>query len=204
MDKSKFIFHDSYMNVDGGREEYTDQKGREISIDITQDPYANSPLVEDDCLGKIFSFGRKHGNFLPMEATNIEDACVELDKRFGKNRWNFLSYYQHDGCMWFPTGSPAPAGVEFQWDGRRIAGVWVADYQHWEKIRRWKPLKRSDEISKTAALACKLYTAWCNGEVYNIEMEIGNQSTNMQAYGVEEAVQQINDFLEEEGVTVLL
>lgn len=92
---------------------------------------------------KLYSFNRRHDNFLhPDKWEEYGFNCAGPDGPIGiithpfKNalkfgRAFFCWYYEHGSCIWGITEVSAttletldvPAGVEFQWDGVRIAGL---------------------------------------------------------------------------------
>jgi len=125
-----------------------------------------NPCEDMDGLGTMHSLCRSHSNFneqCPQLLKDDED-CVAL------------SYFEHGQCLWFVEDSAIPAGVEFQWDGVRMAGVWEPD----DAVRQaadslgHKPATaaRKTWMQKQAAACCTTYTCWCNGEVYGYSIEV--------------------------------
>lgn len=83
----------------------------------------------------------------------------------------FLSYYEHGNSMWFLHGEQ-PAGVEFRWDGVRVAGLLV-----WEGKPGDLGPKTYEDRRADASRFLETYTAWANGEGYGyvIKDENGDQ-----------------------------
>jgi hypothetical protein len=130
-------------------------------------------------MSTILSFNQRHSNFIkasypkfrfPATAT----LCREkLKRKFGKDI-QFLSYYEHSGSIWFLEGE-TPAGVEYQFDGVRFAGVWIPSDQDKAKARRLAgdldliakiPKGRGLETAYKAMARhdCEKYTKLMNGE----------------------------------------
>lgn len=134
------------------------QEGGHIAfVEFGQDPDPENPLDMD--MGDIISLSRRHGNFdlERFEENQADPDCV------------ILSYFEHGNCMWFVCGGSAPAGVEFQWDGTRVAGMWIPGGSMLQELQLagepGSPARRKKALS-LAADACRLYTDWCNGDVY--------------------------------------
>lgn len=87
---------------------------------------------------KLYSFGRRHTNFVSPEklGLGLELEADGLPKVFDKKLRtklknglaHWLSYYEHGSCWWGRKDGPVPAGVEFRWDGRRVAGLLVWEH----------------------------------------------------------------------------
>jgi hypothetical protein len=123
-----------------------------------------NPCEDQDGIGTIRSLNTRHVNSItPDEMNNIlnndEDAVI-------------LSYFEHGQSLWFVKDSTAPAGVEFQWDGVGVAGIWIPDDCVRESYTGQDGLSRRDWMVKQAAAACEAYTQWCNGEVYSYSVEL--------------------------------
>jgi len=129
-----------------------------LTVRIGYDQDAGNPCEEDDGLGTIRSFSRKHINYIdPDEAREMMEAdpCIVP-----------LAYYEHGNCLWMVAEGPHPAGVEFQWDGTRFAGIWIPDDWVRESYQGQDSKTRQQWMVERAASCCKVYTKWCNGEIY--------------------------------------
>lgn len=84
-----------------------------------QDEDCQNPCTASDGVGFIYSFNRRHANFVK------EEELAELQKT------PFvvpLSYYEHGLCLWDVEGGERIGNCpDMQWDGRRFAGIWVPD-----------------------------------------------------------------------------
>ena len=79
---------------------------------------------------------------------------------------HFLSYFEHGDCLWFRKDGTTPGGVEFQWDGVRLAGLLV-----WEHRATAMGAKTFEERAKDADGFLKEYTDWANGHGYRYSIE---------------------------------
>ena len=86
---------------------------------IVHDECACNPLEDMDCMGSIYSFGRRHNNFIDREHAEM------LLEEYGKDVV-FLSYFEHGLCKWGVAGSMGNM-PDFQWDGVSYAGLWIPD-----------------------------------------------------------------------------
>lgn len=129
---------------------------------------------------KVYSFCRRHSNFRHPDdlGLGLIDPSTGLPKvnnpglrsKLKSGLAFFLSYYQHGNCLWFLTGEQPP-GVEFTWDGVRIAGLLV-----WEDKASHLGPRTLDGRRQDAAAFLQTYTSWANGEglYYRIEDENGD------------------------------
>jgi hypothetical protein len=133
-----------------------------LFVTIQHDQDCSNP-IEDDGFGEIRSLSRRHIN-------NIDyDEALELLKT--DEDVIPLSYFEHGNSLWMVQNSSAPAGVEFQWDGVRFAGVWIPDDCVRESYMGQDGLSRRDWMVKQAASACETYTQWANGDCYGYSIE---------------------------------
>jgi len=124
----------------------------------------SNPCEDMDGIGTIRSLSTRHvNNIAPDEMNEILDKDADAV---------ILSYFEHGQSLWFVKDSPAPAGVEFQWDGVRVAGIWIPDDCVRESYTGQDGLSRRDWMVKQAAAACETYTQWSNGEVYGYDVEL--------------------------------
>ena len=134
-----------------------------FKVCIETDSDANNPCEEQDGLGFIHSFSTRHGNYLdPDKAFEMKEADPDVVP---------LSYFEHGQCMWMIADGPTPAGVEFQFDGRRYAGIWVPDDCIRESYRGQDGKSRAEWMRDQADRCCEIYTAWCNGDIYQYTIE---------------------------------
>jgi len=149
---------------------FSDEQKREWALRVEQDYDVRNPLEDMDGEGRIYSFSRRHSNFLNLGVTSIAEARKELIRRFGKENigWLQLGYFEHGQCVWFPWADGAPAGTagDFQWDGTAFAGVWVPDEYVRLNIGKCAPQVYRKKLLEYCRQVCRLYTAWCNGSVY--------------------------------------
>jgi hypothetical protein len=127
-----------------------------------------NPLTDCDGMGHIYSMNRNHINSKPVEeCVSILESDVDAVA---------LSYFEHGNCMWMVAGSSASRtpGVEFQWDGREFAGVWVPDKYCRESFTGQDGLTRREWFVKQAECACEVYTEWVNGECYGYDVRLYN------------------------------
>ena len=128
-----------------------------VTLDYDQD--AGNPLEECDGIGTIRSFNSRHHGFMdPYEAVELMKSDPDIVP---------LAYYEHGNCMWMGSEGPHPAGVEFQWDGRQFAGIWIPDDCVRESYQGQDGLTRAQWMVKQAEAACETYTAWCTGAIYD-------------------------------------
>lgn len=103
----------------------TDTRIAFIKIDTDDAPM--NPLKDMDGYGSIHSFSHRHVNYMdPDEARDILKT-----NKFAVP----LSYYEHGNSLWMVAEGPTPAGVEFQWDGARFAGIWEPTKDDIENIK---------------------------------------------------------------------
>lgn len=128
--------------------------------------------VELDDLGwKLHSFNTRHSNFVHPDdiGLNFKTLYVsdpDLREKFDKGLAFFVSYYEHGNCLWFLASSATPAGVEFRWDGRKIAG-----YIEFMDDENYIP----DDIKESAVSFLKIYTDYCNGNTYAYSIHDGDE-----------------------------
>ena len=135
-----------------------------VFVHVDNDSDIGNPCEEEDGLGLIRSFGRKHINHIdPDEAR----AMMEADKDIVP-----LSYYEHGRSLWLVADSTAPAGVEFQWDGVRFAGIWIPDQCVRESYTGQDGKSRAEWMKEQAAACCSTYTDWSNGDVFAYTVQV--------------------------------
>ena len=128
--------------------------------------------VEMDDLGwKLRSFNTRHRNFVHPDDIGLNYNTLyvsdsDLREKFDKGLAFFVSYYEHGNCLWFLANSDTPAGVEFKWDGRKIAG-----YIEFIDDENYVP----DDIKESAESFLKMYTDYCNGNTYAYAIYDGDE-----------------------------
>lgn len=122
--------------------------------------------TDDDGMGKVHSFGRNHRNRMDYEE-GLEILKTNPDAVA-------LSYFEHGNCIWGVAGELGKVpGVEFQWDGVELAGVWVPDKYTLESYEMLKDqFERRSWFEKQAESTCEVYTNWVNGECYYYSIEV--------------------------------
>lgn len=153
---------------------------RILFVSIHHDQDASNPL-DDDGLGHIFSFNRRHRN-CAVSSQHVDDLMADKDHVK-------LAYYEHGRCQWMVADeSKAKFGGDWQWDGVDYAGIWVPDDSTREsypdkgaslqaKARLvldvlTKGQERHEWMKKQAAAACQVYTDYCNGDVYGYQIAV--------------------------------
>ena len=88
-----------------------------------------------------------------------------------------LSYFEHSLCKWGVDGSMGDM-PDFGSDGVSVAGYWEPDEYLLKQLTDEgldapdKERERRARLEEWAKQACEVYTAWCNGEVYNYTIEM--------------------------------
>lgn len=160
------------------------RKKRPLTVRIDYDHDLENPC-DYDCQWRVHSFGRRHkahtdpadlgltystdSDGMPIPDDSAEGR--ELTKKLQSGLAFYLSYFEHSTSWWGVYGAPVPAGVEFRWDGVRIAGLLV-----WPHAEDEIGGKTYDERMADAVGFIAEYTSWCNGEgyCYSIEDSDGN------------------------------
>jgi len=172
---------------------FKDSKSEEVSINeyleliafvsIIQDDTWGNPLTEQDGLGMIYSFSHRHSNHIDKK---IFDSLVE---KFGDDIVR-LSYFEHGNIIWKPQGE-LDSTPDFRWDGVSLAGIWVPDdcildcaegvistkqenngINYSTLSDELKAEFRKEWMTDQAREACRVYTAYCNGESYGYDIQI--------------------------------
>jgi len=140
-----------------------------VFVKISYDQDAEGIFEDGMSNGQIYSFSSRHVNFIGY---NKEE---EIEDLLQNHEAVPLSYFEHGNSLWMVAGDPAPAGVEFRWDGRRFAGLWVPDDDVFANIDyngKTTGAERIKKLREYAAGICETYTQWCNGEVYGYQAEL--------------------------------
>lgn len=141
---------------------------------VSYDESPPNPCEDTDGMGIMYSFSRKHGNYLKMDYPTSRDECEKILRRdFGKYI-QILGYFEHGQCDWHLSGC-RPAGTEcdYRWDGCSFAGMWVPDEVILAELKKIRGVEAKMAYAVGCAEACcKTYTQWCNGEVYAYSVDI--------------------------------
>lgn len=132
-----------------------------LVLRLEHDSDCESPL-ESDCQWSLYSFSRRMRNFI--DPNKLDQR--QLKKQLKNGSAFFLSYFEHGNCLWFLEEDPTPAGVEFQWDGVKRAGL-----LRWEHPLEDMGAKTKEQRMADARNFLRYYTAWCNGECYGYVLE---------------------------------
>ena len=140
-----------------------------VFVTTAQDTTAENPCEDIDGMGMVYSFCRRHGNFLKdFEFPEKSELETALRAHFNDDIV-MLGYFEHGQCDWHVRGNKPPGTeVDYRFDGVETAGVWVPDAEV-RKTADGKKLRgadRTDWMVEQAAACCKVYSQWCNGEVY--------------------------------------
>lgn len=166
---------------------------------LWHDQDQDNPCDNDDGMGHMYSFNRRHINFLDPD---------EIPSKIAKRHRKFavpLSYYEHGLCLWDVQGGERYGMCpDKQWDGVGLAGIWVpndnlldcmyGEYRHWKKKNNLTKVSKEDREKKYAEImrmyakqACETYTDWANGETYGYSVEtfdaLGNEIENLDTCG---------------------
>jgi hypothetical protein len=134
-----------------------------VFVRIDYDQHVDNPLEDWDGMGSVHSFSRRHGTFMdPYEAREMMAEDPDIVP---------LSYYEHGQSAWFVADSETPAGVEFQWDGVRFAGIWVPGDDIKEEMKELDHKERNARMRERAKGACSAYTDYINGNVYGYTID---------------------------------
>jgi hypothetical protein len=138
-------------------------------IEIEHDHFPVNPLEDYDCYGQIFSFSRRHVNFLQLNAENEDEARKELELDY--DYFLPLSYAEHGLCQWSVYGQ----GYQCPWDSVSFAGVYVPSNYEKEGLDAIKDeSERHKKLVEFATSACNVYTAYCNGQVFGYKVTTYN------------------------------
>ena len=144
-------------------ETHTVRKGGEtfrVSIEVDDD--APNPLDDEAAgLGFVLSLNYRHRSY---DREAIERALE------GNPDYVPLSHFEHGLCLWCVEGE-LPPGADCPWDGVHFAGIWLPDDTTLEEARNLGGFTRRQFMRKRARVACRIYTTWCNGEVYRFRVD---------------------------------
>lgn len=163
------------MPREAGEWERTVVGDRAVYVLAEYDGDCENPLESCDAMGRIRSLGRRHSNRISPEEF---EELTGFDPRTGEFEGGSdrdavaLSYYEHGNHVWFVKGE-TPAGVEYLWDGVRVAGLWQPDEALLAEVKGLRKAARREKMVEFARQACALYTTWGNGECYGYRVAVG-------------------------------
>ena len=140
-----------------------------MRINVYPDLCPDNPMP--DIGARVVSFNRRHVNYAHPEDIGVYGrneygepiiGCPGLRRKLDTGAAFLLSYFEHGSCVWSLAGE----GPSCRWDTAALAGVLYLP----ERLWRGKTFSEREDISRSLL---KTYTAWCNGEVYCIEMQDG-------------------------------
>lgn len=144
-----------------------------LKLTLNYDHDLENPCDNDGW--KVYSFCRRHAAFRHPNDLGLGDIEQStglpritnpgLRSKLKNGLAFFLSYFEHGNCIWFLHGEE-PAGVEFRWDGVKVAGLLV-----WEGRRDELGPRTLDGRRQDAASFLRTYTSWANGEGFGYYIE---------------------------------
>jgi len=135
---------------------------------------------------QIVSFGRRHFNYqnpadwIIVDPDSLEVSIVpekpELQAAYDRGEVFVLSYYEHGGCVWSLRGE----GPQCRWDTAQIAGLAILDTGQTAGLTIPESCSELSTEDRTAACRYALasYTAWCNGEAYEYDIQVESPNGN--------------------------
>jgi len=144
-----------------------------LTVHIEHDSDLECP-ADQDCQWKLYSFCSRHVSFKHPDELGIvcnrNEVVRVRDRKLATKIKNglahVLSYFEHGNSVWFRKDGEVTPGIEFQWDGVRVAGLLV-----WEHPANEIGGKTHEERAKDADGFLKEYTSWANGEGYYYRIE---------------------------------
>lgn len=145
-----------------------------LTIRVFHDHDVECPSSYDGAW-KLYSFNRRHRAYADPTTIGLSlslgsDGLPKITNPGLRSKLKaglafFLSYFEHGQCVWFRHGDNRP-GVEFRWDGVRVAGLLV-----WEEHATNLGARTYANRAKDADGFLADYTAWCNGDGYGFAIE---------------------------------
>jgi hypothetical protein len=117
---------------------------------------------------KLYSFNHRHRSYKhPNEFFPDGKTPIGLRRKLACGTAFTLSYSEHGQCEWGVAGTISMP----DFDSASFAGLLV-----WEQHPKDLGPKTYEDREKEAIATCAVYTAWCNGAIYEwrIEDENGN------------------------------
>ena len=141
-----------------------------MKLQIEYDQDTESPMENCDGQWKLYSFNRRHGNFVDhhkylkqsANGGDIEGATIGFARKLEVGTAFILSCYEHSGVQWGLQGET----MQCRWDTAQVAGVLV-----WEHPVSEMGAKTYKDRQEDARKFLEVYNAWCNGETYWYKIE---------------------------------
>ena len=140
-------------------------KQRRLIIRIERDDDCPNPMTDCDGQWTLHSFSRRHYNFKDPDELGL-GTNPGLRRKMQVGLAFVLSYYEHGNSLWMLKDGRTPAGVEFQWDGTRVAGLLIWDHKPGDM-----GAKSYEDRAKDAQGFLDEYNEWCNGNCYGYSIE---------------------------------
>jgi hypothetical protein len=150
--------------------------GRKLKLHLGIDDSPECPTNWDG-QWRLISFSNRHFNYQHpqhIEAADLrfsilEDGTIDhvaIRRKLEVGTAFVLSHYEHGDSLWMLKDGEKPAGVEFQWDGVRVAGLLI-----WEHSVADMGAKTYGDRMKDAQAFLDTYNAWANGEVHGYMLD---------------------------------
>jgi len=145
-------------------------------IHVTNCAFQRNPVEDGRFI--VYSFNRRHASFKdpeelglgpPDDEGNPTILNKDLRAKFDAGLAYVLSYEEHGRCRWFLAG-----GSVDQWDGARVAGVLVLHLDD-DALDAVVEDDAANYLEGVARAEIEIYTAWCNGDVYDAEVYINGK-----------------------------
>lgn len=168
-----------------------------LIVHLEHDHDLKCPTIYNDW--KLHSFSRKHASYTDPEELGlsyetdsdgtpiIRNPGLRRKLQVGLAHW--LSYFEHGQCWWGRRDGEIPGGVEFRWDGARIAGLLI-----WQG----KPNEVGKTFEERAANAdgfLKAYTSWANGEGWYFRIEDEDENDLDSCGGFDDADYMLKEYV---------
>jgi hypothetical protein len=176
------------VRADGARRGPYEDKGSALTswaafgLSVTDCIFQEDPTSEGGYA--VYSFNRKHRSFKSPDevglgprddAGNVTVEDEDLKAKFEAGLAYILSYSEHGLCRW-----SIGEGVS-DWDSTAVAGVMVLDSDYIEHMD-------AAERRARAELLAEEYTAWSNGEVYEVKFLVNGEEDESGTFYGEKSV----------------
>lgn len=150
---------------------------RKVVVNLEYDHDCESPMEWDD-QWKLYSFSTRHVNFKHPEELGFDPLSIGLRRKLEVGTAFILSYYEHGNSLWMLKDGRIPAGVEFQWDGVRVAGLLI-----WEHPTSHMGAKSYEDRMKDAQGFLDQYNEWANGQCFYYSVEDAETGEHIDSCG---------------------
>lgn len=114
---------------------------------------------------EIYSFSTRHRSFMHPDEFGLHEgpwgttsSQAGLRRKLDTGTAFILSCYQHSGISWSLKGE----GMQDRFDTARVAGI---------LFQKGKRRETYEQRAERARQWLDIYNAWCNGEVYRVELQ---------------------------------